>query len=83
VLDLHEGRFVASRPQHPNYLEDALSAFSSQVLKTQHPSELTELQMNRVQRKILLEAFLSFYTFHQPGFGNLKSIPVLHALYEV
>jgi DNA repair protein RecO (recombination protein O) len=83
VLDLREGNFVSRRPQHPNYLEDSLSEISSQVLKTQHPRELTELQMNREQRKVLLDAYLSYYVFHQPGFGSLKSIPVLHALYEV
>jgi DNA repair protein RecO (recombination protein O) len=83
ILDLHEGRFVSRRPQHAGYLEDHLSEITSQILKTQHPGELKELQMNREQRKTLLDSYLRYYVFHQPGFGNLKSIPVLHALYEV
>jgi DNA repair protein RecO (recombination protein O) len=83
ILDLHEGNFVSRRPQHPNYLEEELSEITSHLLKTQHPEELIELRLNREQRKALLDAYLSYYVFHQPGFGNLKSIPVLHALYEV
>lgn len=82
ILDLREGRFVSVRPMHSSYLEGPMSEITCQVLRTQHPQELVQLQINRETRKALLDAYLSFYMFHQPGFGNLKSIPVLHALYE-
>jgi DNA repair protein RecO (recombination protein O) len=82
VLDLHEGSFVPSRPVHQSYIEGQLCEVVSHLLKTRHPDELHQLHINREQRKILLDAFISFYIFHHPGFGNLKSVSVLHTLYE-
>lgn len=82
ILDLQEGSFVAARPLHQNYIEGQLCEVISHLLKTQHPDELFELHINREQRKIVLDAFISFYIFHHPGFNNLKSVSVLHALYE-
>jgi DNA repair protein RecO (recombination protein O) len=82
VLDLQEGGFVALRPMHPNFVEGAPCEHISQLLKTRHPNELDQLHLNREQRKLLLDVFISFYIFHHPGFGQLKSVAVLHALYE-
>jgi DNA repair protein RecO (recombination protein O) len=82
ILDLQEGRFVSYRPTHQNYVEGQLCEVASHLLKTRHPDELGQMHINREQRKSLLDALISFYIFHHPGFGNLKSVPVLHALYE-
>jgi DNA repair protein RecO (recombination protein O) len=81
-LDLQEGSFVAVRPLHSNFVEGSSCGHISQLLKTRHPDELDQLQLNREQRKILLDVFISFYVFHHPGFGHLKSVAVLHTLYE-
>lgn len=82
VLDLQEGRFVALRPSHPFFLEGRLSEVSSQLLKSLHPDDLEQLQLSREQRRVLMNAFISFYSFHQPEFGQMRSLQVLHALYE-
>jgi DNA repair protein RecO (recombination protein O) len=82
ILDLQEGRFTEHRPNHQYFLEGRLSEISSQLLKTRHPLELEQLSMSREQRKVLTDAFISFYVFHQPEFGQMRSLPVLHALYE-
>ena len=82
VLDLQEGRFTDSRPDHPYFLEGKMSEISSQLLKTRQPGELEQLHLSRDQRKILIDAFITFYVFHQPEFGQMRSLPVLHALYE-
>jgi DNA repair protein RecO (recombination protein O) len=82
ILDFHEGKFIGQRPMHPYYLEGRLSELSSQLLKTLHPDELEQLHLTREQRKILTDAFISFYAFHQPEFGSLRSLPVLQALYD-
>jgi hypothetical protein len=67
---------------HPNFVEGAPCEHISQLLKTRHPDELEQLHLNREQRKLLLDVFITFYLFHHPGFGQLKSVAVLHALYE-
>jgi DNA repair protein RecO (recombination protein O) len=81
ILDLEEGNFVAERPSHPHYLEGQLSEISSQLLKVMQPSELRQLKLNQEIRKQLLQAYISYYTFHIPGFGVLKSIPVLQEIF--
>lgn len=82
VLDLQEGIFLAERPAHPFFLDIPMSAFAGELLRAIHPDSLEELSLNREQRKVLLDAFISYYTFHQSGFGSLRSLPVLHSLYE-
>ncbi|HSF44913.1 MAG TPA: DNA repair protein RecO [Chitinophagaceae bacterium] len=82
ILDLQEGGFVSERPMHPDFVEGLPCEQISQLLKTRHPDELDQLHLNREQRKLLLDVFISFYIFHHPGFGQLKSVAVLHALYE-
>jgi DNA repair protein RecO (recombination protein O) len=82
VLDLREGVFIQAKPGHPYYLEGRLSEISSQLLKTLHPDELEQLPLGREQRNLLMDAFLGFYQFHQPDFGQMRSLAVLHALYE-
>ena len=82
VLDLQEGSFSGSRPDHPYFLEGKLSEISSQLLRTRQPGELEQLQLSREQRKVLTDSFISFYSFHQPEFGQMRSLVVLHALYE-
>lgn len=83
ILDLQEGVFLADKPGHPFFLVGPMSTCAAELLRTLHPDILEELSLNREQRKILLDAYISYYGFHQPGFGTLRSLPVLHALYEV
>lgn len=82
VLDLQEGVFLTDRPAHPYFLDRPMSTFAAELLRAQHPESLEELALNREQRKQLLDAYISYYAFHQPGFGGLRSLSVLHALYE-
>jgi DNA repair protein RecO (recombination protein O) len=83
ILDLHEGGFFPGKPVHQHFLEGRLSEISSSLLKAQHPDELGSFLLSREQRHLLLDAYLAFYAFHQPDFGSLRSLPVLHALYEI
>jgi len=44
ILDLQEGRFIKLTPHHPYFLEKDYSYCISQLLKVQHPDELTEIK---------------------------------------
>jgi len=83
ILDLQEGGFSQIKPLHPNYLEGELSEMTSLLLKARHPEDLRQFLLTREQRARLLDAYLSFYAYHQPDFGTLRSLSVLHALYEI
>src|SRR5204862_3697752 len=56
VLDLQEGSFTGSAPAHPDFLEGDYSFYISQLLKAQHPDELTEIRLNKMIRKNILFA---------------------------
>ncbi|MBK8807563.1 MAG: DNA repair protein RecO [Bacteroidales bacterium] len=40
-----------------------------------------DLQINRIQRNSLLDALVSYYTQHFPGFRNLQSLAILRELF--
>jgi len=82
LLDLQEGLFTSQKPQHPNFLDGRSAELVAELLRALHPRDLPEVVMTREQRKLVLEALVLFYSIHQPGFGVLKSVPVLHALYD-
>ena len=78
ILDLQEGRFVKLIPSHPHFLEEDHSYYISQLLKVQHPSELTEIKLNKLIRKDMLLALQHFYGLHFHDFGTMKTLPILH-----
>jgi DNA repair protein RecO (recombination protein O) len=79
-LDLKEGQFVAEHPEHPYFLAGSYSYQTAQLLRVQQPQELTELPLNQETRRILLQAYLSFYALHVPDFGEMKTLPVLQTV---
>jgi DNA repair protein RecO (recombination protein O) len=82
ILDLQEGRFLTNHPSHPHYLEDKLSSYTSLILKTQQPVELTGLRLNQETRRELLNGYLLFYSLQISDFGTMKSLPVLQEVLD-
>ena len=83
ILDLQEGRFIKLIPQHANFLEEDNSYYVSQLLKVQHPAELTEIRLNKAIRKEILFALQNFYGMHIQDFGIMKTLPILHEVLSV
>jgi DNA repair protein RecO (recombination protein O) len=77
ILDLQEGAFVSERPLHPYILEEPYSSIASQFLKVQQPHELKEIRINKEIRKILMNAYQSFYSLQIQEFGTMKTVAVL------
>jgi DNA repair protein RecO (recombination protein O) len=80
MLDLQEGFFVSEKPMHEYYLDGKFSFATSQLLKAQQPSELNESRLNKETRKILLNAYQTFFALHIQDFGTMRSLPILHEL---
>ena len=78
ILDLQEGRFIKLAPHHPHFLQEEHSFYISQLLRVQHPDELTEIKLNKVIRKEILFALQNFYGLHIHDFGTMKTLPILH-----
>lgn len=83
ILDLQEGRFIKLTPYHPYFLEKENSYHISQLLKVQHPYELTEIKLNKSIRKEILFALQNFYRLHINDFGTMKTLPILHTILSV
>ncbi|NCU02874.1 MAG: DNA repair protein RecO [Chitinophagaceae bacterium] len=82
VFDLQEGNFIHHYPQHVNYLEGESAQLISELLKAMQPNELTEIPMNYLQRRKLLEAMEVYYMYHMPEFTKMKTLQVLQQIME-
>jgi DNA repair protein RecO (recombination protein O) len=76
-LDLQEGEFVHDQPIHPHFLGAPYSYITSQLLKVMQPHELKEIKLNFETRRILLQAYQTYYALHIHDFGMMKTLPVL------
>jgi len=81
-LDLQEGFFTNEKPAHPHFLDDPFSGHISQLLKVMQPDELPEVPLNKEKRRILMEACQDFFALHIPGFGVMKTLPVLRTILD-
>jgi DNA repair protein RecO (recombination protein O) len=79
-LDLEEGVFVATQPEHSNYLVDREAEITDYILKVMTPAELEDLHLNQEFRRRLLSAYEQYYALHIPEFGTLKTLPVLREM---
>lgn len=82
ILDLQEGNFIATYPQHVYYVDGKTVELIRELLKAMQPHELTEIPMNYLQRRQLLETLETYYALHIPEFGKLKTLPVLQQIME-
>jgi DNA repair protein RecO (recombination protein O) len=79
-LDLKEGQFVAEHPQHQQVLEGSQSYVTAQLLRVQQPAELQEIALNQETRRVLLQAYRTFYALHVPDFGEMRTLNVLQTV---
>jgi DNA repair protein RecO (recombination protein O) len=76
-LDLQEGLFVSTQPEHQHFLEGRMAEVTSEILKTGRPEELEQLALTGEFRRRLLNVFEDYYRLHIPDFTPLKTLPVL------
>lgn len=82
VLDLQEGGFVSEPPTHPYFIDGELAIITSQLLKIMQPFELEEIKLNAAKRKLLLQHYQDYYALHIAGFGQMKTLKILHEVLE-
>ena len=78
-FDLKNGYFVPSEPAHPMVLNPGKAALFARLFDTKI-SSLQNLAGNVNERQEILEALLDFFRIHAHGFGNLRSLDVLHSM---
>ena len=80
LVDLQEGMFVAEKPAHPYYLEDAQARATSQFLAVQFYNDLETIALNRFMRRELLQAYQTYLALHIADFGEMKSLAILQEI---
>ena len=76
-LDLQEGNFSDTQPDHPYFMEGKYAEVTSDLLKVMQPSELEQIKLNHETRRHLLHAYEVFFALHVQEFGTMKTLPVL------
>jgi DNA repair protein RecO (recombination protein O) len=75
LFDLQEGVFIAAPPEHLFYSDSEVSFRLSELIRACEGSR--EFACDSHTRGELLKLLLLFYKLHVPGFGDLRSLPVL------
>lgn len=77
-FDLREGRFFLGSCPHGEFLDPEVSGDLARLLTA--VADRSPFKAGAGRRSGLLEALLHHYRHHVPGFGQLRSPAVLHAL---
>ncbi len=77
VLDLSEGVFIESLPEHPYYLSGDLAKTTSDIMNIMFYNDLENIQLNRTIRRQLTAAYQQFMALHIQDFGEIRSLPIL------
>jgi DNA repair protein RecO (recombination protein O) len=80
-FDIPAGQYTQHRPVHGISMDPPQAALLAQI-NSVNIADLGSLQMSRLQRRQLLDSLLSFYHHHLDGLGELRSYPVLQALFD-
>jgi DNA repair protein RecO (recombination protein O) len=79
ILNLREGIFQETIPGHPDYLDAGISEIVFNLLLIPETSFALP-QYPAMIRDRILEAVLQYYRLHVPGFREMQSHHVLHAV---
>lgn len=80
-FDIREGKFVNSFPGFENGLDIEESKWLSNLMK-RNINESGVFEMPANQKNELLRKMISFYRYHQPGLGVIKSVEVLTEIFD-
>lgn len=81
-LDLQEGQFAHDKPLHSYFIEKHLASATSQLLSINFYNDLENLHFSRSIRQELLLAYQNYIALHVNDFGEIKSLPVLQAIFS-
>ena len=80
-FDLKEGEFTGIHPEHPEYISGELPPAMISLQDATFDSSV-DLKFSNSKRRMILDALLTYYRLHLPGFGELKSVEVLKSVLD-
>jgi DNA repair protein RecO (recombination protein O) len=82
ILDLQDGNFVTEQPLHPYFIEGTLAETISKINHIQFYNDLENIKLNRDIRRSLLMYLQQYIALHIQDFGEMKSMIVLHEIFD-
>ena len=80
-FDMRSGCFTGSMPAHADVLQPE-EADKIRLLMRLNYTTMRLLSLSRSERNRIVEVVLQYYRLHQPGFPEMKSLPVLMQLFS-
>lgn len=80
-FNLQDGSFTDQTPAHPYYIGEPLTGLWYQ-LACRGTEQTAGFSLRPALRKPLLDSLLEYYALHMAGFGKIKSLDVLHAVFD-
>ncbi len=81
-FDLEEGGFSTEHPTHSNHIEGKLAKVTAELLMVMQPEELENIKLNHEFRRLLLQAYETYYRLHFQDFGTLRTLPVMQEIFS-
>jgi DNA repair protein RecO (recombination protein O) len=81
VFDLQNGIFVAEKQIFGQYLDSYDSALFATLCNLNYQN-MSELRFSKEDKKTLLAHLLHYYKLHISNFSGMKSLDILHQLFE-
>lgn len=80
-FDMRAGCFVANVPPHSDFLQPDEAAKIRMLMRLNYTT-MRLLSLSRSERNRIIEVILTYFRLHQPGFPDMKSLPVLAQLFH-
>jgi len=80
-FDMKAARFTNFPPETPNRVDPSISGLLAAFLNS-GLDETIAIKLSRNQRSELIEALLVYYRTHLPEMGEIRSYPVLRAIFD-
>ena len=81
VFDLRSGEFMPDSPMHPDFLSASDSHVMHSMLRMTY-ANMHLFSMSRAERRRVIDIMIKYYRLHLPSFPELKSLAVLHQIFD-
>ena len=82
LFDLREGMFIADRPTHPDWLDQAQAKPLWQLVKAYELNEPEGLNLSHQTRRVLLGDLLRYYEMHVANFSRVNAHAILETVFR-
>lgn len=80
-FNMQSGTFSSTQPQHNDYLHGVEAEWAARLCRIDF-SNVRALRLNGNLRSRILNAILKYYSIHYPGTSSLKSLDILHDIFN-